>query len=80
LLAENANIAGFVYKDLVMQSQMGISSTGTIVDLADLSPIPPVLDFIPNLKIDGVKGSLSLRDKIKLFGDGSGYLANNNLR
>ena len=80
LLAEKANIAGFVYKDLVMQSQIGVSQTGEEIDLMVYNPIPDNLVFIPNLKLDGTKGTLSIRDKIQLFSDGSGYVANNNFR
>ena len=80
LLAEKANIAGFVYKDLVMQSQIGVSQTGEEIDLMVYNPIPDNLVFIPNLKLDGTKGTLSIRDKIQLFSDGSGYVANNNFK
>ena len=80
LLAENANIASFVFRDLTMQSQMGINSTGSEINLGTMESIPNDLDFIPNLKLDGVNGNISIRDKIKFFGDGSGYFANNNLR
>ena len=80
LLAEKANIAGFVYKDLVMQSQIGVSQTGEEIDLMVYNPIPDDLVFIPNLKLDGTKGTLSIRDKIQLFSDGSGYVANNNFK
>jgi hypothetical protein len=62
-----------------MQSQMGINSTGSEINLGTMESIPDNLDFIPNLKLDGVNGNISIRDKIKFFGDGSGYLANGNI-
>ena len=84
LLSENANIAGFVFRSAVMQSQIGIDSNGNDANLGAMNLIlgadPSVIDFIPNLKLDGINGELSVRDKIKFFGNGSGYLANNNLR
>jgi hypothetical protein len=63
-----------------MQSQIGVSQTGEEIDLMVYNPIPDNLVFIPNLKLDGTKGTLSIRDKIQLFSDGSGYVANNNFK
>jgi hypothetical protein len=79
LLAEKANIGGFAFDGKTsIISQEGVDQNGTLINLAVFND--PIEEFIPNLKLNGQAGEIYIRDKIKLFGDGSGYLANNNIR
>lgn len=79
LLAEKANIANFAFIDQKMISQTGVDAVGNIVKLESDNTAPS--GYVPNLYFDGILGEISVgAGKIKLFSDGSGYLANNNLR
>ncbi len=79
LLAEKANIANFAFVDQKMISQTGVDAVGNIVKLESDNTAPS--GYAPNLYFDGILGEISIgAGKIKLFSDGSGYLANNNLR
>jgi hypothetical protein len=57
LLAQYANIAGFIYKDGVM-----ISQTGTIGGDASTNYSHP--EFVPNIELDGVTGVATMREAI----------------
>ena len=57
LLAEEANIAGFIYQDEKM-----ISQTGTIN--GDVSTNWAHKDFVPNIILDGVTGRAEMRDAV----------------
>jgi hypothetical protein len=57
LLAEEANIAGFIYQDEKM-----ISQTGTIN--GDASTNWAHEDFVPNIVLDGVTGKAEMRDAV----------------
>lgn len=57
LLAEEANIAGFIYQDEKM-----ISQTGTIN--GDVSTNWSHKDFVPNIVMDGVTGTAEMRDAV----------------
>lgn len=57
LLAEEANIAGFIYQDEKM-----ISQTGTIN--GDVSTNWSHKDFVPNIILDGVTGKAEMRDAV----------------
>ena len=54
LLAENANIANFIFKDSVMQSQWGYDNNGNDVEITDPN-------YHPNLYIDGLNGIIRAR-------------------
>lgn len=79
LLAEKANVAGFAFIDQKMISQSGVNAEGAQLNLG-VDNTPPA-GFIPNLKLDGNLGEIIAgAGKIKFNKDGSGYLANGNLR
>ena len=54
LLAENANIANFIFKDSVMQSLWGYDNNGNDVEITDPN-------YHPNLYIDGLNGIIRAR-------------------
>jgi hypothetical protein len=62
LLAQYANIAGFIYKDGVM-----ISQTGTIAGDPSTNYSHP--DFVPNIELDGLTGQAVIRGDLYAAGN-----------
>lgn len=73
LLAENANIANFIFNNQKLVSQSGLLDGESYNIFSNQEPNP---DFIPNIILDGNDGLASFSaDNVRFNPDGSGWLA-----